>query len=487
MVFQMPDRAQVRAPRRRALLPALLLCAVLLGLLALSLGLWAEARWYESIGYSDVYTVALRARVSLFAAFGALTAALVGGSCAAAYLLRAPGWTLTDESPRRARLRRAVLCRPRALLAAVALLAFAGGGTVAAAHWRIWLLTEHATPFGVRDPQFHRDMSFYVFRLPWYRFLLGFGLAATAVALLLGLALHHLFGTVRLRRPERRMTRGAQLHLALLGTLLLLLKAGSYWMDRYRIAASQSGPLGYADTHALLPAKTVLCCAAVISAVLWLTAPLRRHWDGAVLGMALTLLCSALLGGLYPHLVGEFRGGGSAQASVSVSPYEPAAEAAAGAAPAGGQRSGPLLGATATATVSVAPAAAPADLDDRVEAAAPWLVLDERPYRVTVAGHALWVVDGYTTSDSYPDAEKLRLGVGSRVGYVRDAVKAVLDPRSGRVVLYAWDAADPVLRAWMGAFPGTVHPAGSMATALRDQLRLPYDLAQLQRSMTTAS
>ena len=45
-----------------------------------------------------------------------------------------------------------------------------------------------------------------------------------------------------------------------------------------------------------------------------------------------------------------------------------------------------------------------------------------------------------------------------QVNYIRNSVKATVDAYDGTVTLYAWDEQDPVLKAWMKAFPGTVQP-----------------------------
>ena len=68
----------------------------------------------------------------------------------------------------------------------------AGGS--AAGQWRLWLQFANATSFHTKDPQFHKDVSFYAFDLPWYRFLLGFGFAAVVLSLIAAALVHYLYG-----------------------------------------------------------------------------------------------------------------------------------------------------------------------------------------------------------------------------------------------------------------------------------------------------
>ncbi|MBC8094138.1 MAG: UPF0182 family protein, partial [Pseudonocardia sp.] len=141
------------------------------------------------------------------------------------------------------------------------------------------------------------------------------------------------------------------------------------------------------------------------------------------------------------------------------------------------------------------------DPKDRVELAAPWLTTDGDPYPAVVDGRITWIVDGYTTLENYPYAERTQLGEatadtlqggpGARpeldreVSYLRNSVKATVDAYDGTVRLYAFDEADPVLQTWMKTFPGTVQPSTAITPGLRDHLRYPEDLFKVQRDLLT--
>ncbi|CCH28350.1 UPF0182 family protein [Actinosynnema sp. NPDC047251] len=131
---------------------------------------------------------------------------------------------------------------------------------------------------------------------------------------------------------------------------------------------------------------------------------------------------------------------------------------------------------------------------ERVEKVAPWLTVDGDPYPAVVDGKITWIVDGYTTLENYPYARRTSLasatndslpGVAQQpnkdVSYIRNSVKATVDAYDGSVTLYAMDEKDPVLRAWMGVFPGTVKANSDMSQSLREHLRYPEDLFKVQR------
>jgi uncharacterized protein len=109
----------------------------------------------------------------------------------------------------------------------------------------------------------------------------------------------------------------------------------------------------------------------------------------------------------------------------------------------------------------------------------------------------LWVVDGYTTSDHYPQSQRnsfsemtndsLSQPAGVQtlptddINYMRNAVKATVNAYTGQVTLYAWDETDPILQAWRSAFPDTVLDRGQIPADLLPHLRYPEDMFKVQR------
>lgn len=134
----------------------------------------------------------------------------------------------------------------------------------------------------------------------------------------------------------------------------------------------------------------------------------------------------------------------------------------------------------------------------RVAAVAPWLTVDRDAYPAIVDGRIVWIVDAYTTSNSYPNARRLNWNATVRdeidpvaepdreVTYVRNSVKATVDAYDGTVTLYAWDTADPILKTFQKAYPGVVRDRATIPADLLDHLRYPTDLFRLQRQILTS-
>jgi uncharacterized membrane protein (UPF0182 family) len=117
---------------------------------------------------------------------------------------------------------------------------------------------------------------------------------------------------------------------------------------------------------------------------------------------------------------------------------------------------------------------------DRVATLAPFLTFDPDPYIVIGDnGRLFWIMDAFTTSDTYPYSRHYQLGQTS-LNYLRNSVKAVIDAYDGTVSFYVFDEADPVLAAYRGIFPTLFKSASTMPAALRRHVRYPELLLKLQ-------
>lgn len=116
------------------------------------------------------------------------------------------------------------------------------------------------------------------------------------------------------------------------------------------------------------------------------------------------------------------------------------------------------------------------EIRERVSALAPFLSYDDDPYAVLADGRPHIMIDAYTTSEHFPYSEGLRGGLN----YIRNSVKVVVDCYDGTVMFYVADAADPIARAWQAAFPSLFHPIDDMPATLRDHVRYPEDLLNIQ-------
>jgi uncharacterized protein len=278
-------------------------------------GFWTDWLWYRSVHYSSVFTTTLWTKIGLFFAFGLLMAVSVGVNIWLAHRLRPPLSAMSMEQQNLDRYRMGIAPYKKWLLLSITALVGLIAGASAAGQWRVWLMWVNGVSFHQKDPQFHLDVSFYAFDLPWYRFLLGFGFAAVILSVIAAALTHYLYGGLRLTSPGARATGAATGHLSVLLGIFVALKAVAYWLDRYGLAVKSSDfratdnwtGLRFVDANAYYPAKTILFFIAVICALLFFATLWRRTWQLPVIGFGLMVLSAILIGGLYPAIVQKFQ------------------------------------------------------------------------------------------------------------------------------------------------------------------------------------
>src|SRR5262249_10345490 len=139
-------------------------------------------------------------------------------------------------------------------------------GSGVSAQWQNWILFSHATSFHIKDPQFHKDVGFYVFRLPFLQFTAGWIFAALLVILIVTAVFHYLNGGIRLQSPFQRVTPQVKAHLSVLLALMSLTKTYQYYLARFALTGSHRGTVDgatYTDVHAQLPAYQLLMVISV--------------------------------------------------------------------------------------------------------------------------------------------------------------------------------------------------------------------------------
>ncbi len=300
-------------------MPTLAVSVVLVICYSIFVEVWTNKLWFSSLGYGSVYTTVLWTRVGMFAVFGSVLAAAVVGNALLAFRMRP---ILLDgyRNPTVERYQDIVDPIRRWLLVALGAVMLLFGGASASGNWRTYLLWRNGSPFGSGDVYFHRDIGFFVFGYPWYRFLITFGFTVIVLSFVAAAATHYLYGGIRLQARRDKVAAGAQVQLSVLLGFFMLLKAVSYWLDRYGLAISDRGlftGISYTDAHAMLPAKNILAVIALICAALFFGNVIRPGWMLPVLGLGLLVLSAVLIGAIWPGVVQRFQ----------VKPSEPDKEA----------------------------------------------------------------------------------------------------------------------------------------------------------------
>src|SRR3984957_8755518 len=208
-------RRQRRPIRGRIwVLIALVVLFILLTSLRSIAGFYTDYLWFKELHFTSVFRGVLVVQVLLAVLFTVVFFVLMLGNLTIADRL-APRFRPTGpEDELVQRYREAVGTHAGAvrIVVAVVFAPFAGIGT--RSQWNNWVLFRHATSFGVKDPQFGRDVSFFVFKLPFINFFVGWLFVSIVITLVVTVVFHYLNGGIRVQSPVQRVTPAVKAHIS---------------------------------------------------------------------------------------------------------------------------------------------------------------------------------------------------------------------------------------------------------------------------------
>jgi uncharacterized membrane protein (UPF0182 family) len=308
-----PSAARPLPQRRRSPVAVTAIAVSIIVVITIALAnIWTEVQWFRQVGFIDVYRIEWFARLAIFLVFG-----LIAGGAV---------W-LTLWTARRARPERG--SRPaldqyrdqvRPLERAVMWIAPLGIGFIAGAvmssHWPRIIAWLNSSDFGVKDPQFQLDVSFYVFTLPVLHALVGFYLTIMILCTALATFVHLLYGGISGGGRSFVASRGARIQLAVMGALIMLGVAANYWLQRYSLlnkVGEKFYGASYTDINAILPSRGILVGIALLVAAVFLLIIWRPDWRIPAIGVSLMIVAAVAIGGVYPAIVQRFQVAPNAQ------------------------------------------------------------------------------------------------------------------------------------------------------------------------------
>ncbi len=272
--------------------------------------LYTDWWWFDSLGQVSVWTKILGTRITLAAVFSLLFFVLVWVNLYLADRVAPPFRALTPEEDLIERYHSLVGDRAGWLRIGVAGAFALIVGLNTSQQWETWLLFRNGSDFGVVDPLFGKDAGFYVFRLPFWTFLVGWVFAALIFALLLSIVAHYLNGGIRASATRNRVSSAVKLHLSILLALLAVTRAVAYYLDRFQLVNAQRGRYDGAlatDVQVQLPALNLLAIISLFGAVLFVANIRRKGWGLPMVALGVWLVSHVVVGNMLPGLYQRFR------------------------------------------------------------------------------------------------------------------------------------------------------------------------------------
>src|ERR671920_263746 len=288
--------------RAKLVIGAIAVLLVLFTAIGTLTNVYVDYLWFDETGFTEVFWTELQTRALLFAVAGVATGGLTALAVYLAYRFRPTFRPMSLEQQNLERYRQSLEPRRKVVLTAVAVVLGLFAGLTAQGSWQTWLTFRNSTDFGQTDPEFGRDISFFVFDYPFYRLALGFAFAIVLLALIGSLITHYVFGGLRLQTPGQKLTGAARVQLSVLLGLFVALKALAYWLDRGELFTGAN----YTDINALLVPKTILVFVAAVCAIAFFANIVFRNFLLPAAALVLLLVSSLVIGVAYPAIVQQF-------------------------------------------------------------------------------------------------------------------------------------------------------------------------------------
>lgn len=270
-------------------------------------GFYTDFLWYEQLGFTSVLTTQWIATAGMFLIGFIAMAVPVWAALQLAYRRRPVYAKLSSQLDRYQELVEPL--RRLAMYGIPILLGlFAGFST--SSRWKMALLWWNRTPTGETDPQFGLDTSFYMFELPFYQGVVGFASAVLLISALLSIAVSYLYGAVRLAGRELRISKAARIQIAIIAGLFVAAQAVSIWLDQYATLTETGTRMtgaSFTDANAVIPGRMIMAGIAIFVALLFFVAAAIGRWRFPVVGTALLIVSSLVIGVAFPALMQKFQ------------------------------------------------------------------------------------------------------------------------------------------------------------------------------------
>lgn len=292
-------RGKKRSHSNMKILIPMLLFGIFI-MLSVGKGLYSEWLWFNSLSYGSVYVTILKTKVLLFLAGAAVFAALFLGNLVLATRLSSKGkkilwpWALLEGQLSSLKV---------AMIMGIAFLCFIFG-MVAQGNWELVLRFFSRQDFGSVDPVFHKEVSFYVFSLPFMQLLKSWIQGAFTLTMLgIGGVYFLAYAGQRLKFDY---ARPVLIHAVSLISIVLGIFAWGYWLDIWELVFSERGVAfgaSYTDIHAQLPAQWILIAMVLILLVILLVSVIQRKKRWIIYGVGIWVVVSIIAAGIVPSLM----------------------------------------------------------------------------------------------------------------------------------------------------------------------------------------
>src|SRR5215207_3272926 len=233
---------------------------------------YTDYLWFDSLGQGTTWSSLLAARVAPALVFTVVFFVIMFVNLVIADRLAPKYRAMGPEDELIARYQQVAGPYTMRIRIGVSLFFALIAGIGVSSQWKQWVLFTHYQSFHKVDPQFHKDIGFYVFQLPFLKFIAEWLFAGLVIVLIVTAVEHYLNGGIRFQSPFQRVTPQVKAHLSVILAVMALVKTAQYYLGRFELNFSTRGVVEGAsatDVKAQLPALNLLIFISIVAAALW--------------------------------------------------------------------------------------------------------------------------------------------------------------------------------------------------------------------------
>ncbi len=279
-------------------------------------GVWVDWRWFSDLGQGGVFTTRIVSQLAVGAVFAVLAFIILFTSMRFARTM-APRLMPVGFPEGMPEQLETLLLAMRGKMGPILDFAILGGSLVLAflnglgmsANWETFRISLASVPFGYGDPQFGRDVGFFVFQLPAMNLIADWLTGLLMLTIVLSFAVHVLDGAIQPWERLKGFAPHVKAHLSVLMALLVATFGFKYWISIWELNFSKFGQIvgaGYTDIHARIPAYQILIAVSLATAVALLLNIRYKGWRLPLISLGVWVAASILLGAVWPALMQQF-------------------------------------------------------------------------------------------------------------------------------------------------------------------------------------
>ena len=266
---------------------------------------YTEVLWFDEIGYLDVYLTVVKTKIWMGVVPFLFMSSMVAGNMLLAQRLARLDRVISADERRVDSWRRSIEPYFRPLVITVALICGLVVGLQTYPHWQTYILWANKVDWGRTDPQFDRDLSYFMFELSLHVLINHWLFVCVLVVLILTLATSYICGGIRPQAPHSMLPFQVNLHISVLVFALMALLGWGMLLDLHLLSYSERGVvtgLGFTDSNASLLAYKFVAAAVVAGFIMFQVNIRRPGWIIPTIVVVYLILIGLSIIRFYPNL-----------------------------------------------------------------------------------------------------------------------------------------------------------------------------------------